>query len=246
MDSSNAPGTVELRREGEIARIEFAHPKSNCLTRLMLQELTDRLRELAGDRSVRVIVLASAGTGAFCAGAAFAEVQAIRELDEGTHFFSGFGEVILAIRDCPQLVVVRVQGKVVGGGVGLVAAADYAVAARAASARLSEFEIGLGPFVIGPAVERRIGAAAFGAMAIDCQWRDADWLYARGLYSSVTADQEGLDEAVAQIVGRLVSAGADATCELKQALWRGTDDWPELLARRAAVSGRCAASRNFS
>lgn len=242
----NSNGMVLSERRGEVATVTFTHPKGNCLSRMMLTALRDEFTSLADDASVRVVLLQSGGDGAFSGGAFFSEVEAISEPAAGKDFFAGFAEVILAMRRCPHLIVARVQGKAVGGGVGLVAAADYAVALDGASGRLSEFELGLGPFVIGPAVERKIGTAAFAEMALDCAWRDASWLRAHGLYSALAADREALHRMVEKQLNLIASAGSGAVKAMKQMMWDGAPAWDGLLIERAATSGRLTAERNRS
>jgi methylglutaconyl-CoA hydratase len=155
----------------------------------------------------------------------------------------GFARVILAMRRCPKLIVARVHGKAVGGGVGIVAAADYAIATLAASVKLSELAVGIGPFVVGPAIERKIGTGAFQALAIDATgWRDADWAERHGLFAQVVSDGAALDEAVAALAGQLARSNPDAMATLKQVFWEGTDDWPVRLEERAAMSGRLVLS----
>lgn len=236
-------GRVSVAIEsGGVGRITFQHPKANSLPAVILKDLAERIDEFGRDDSIRVIVLQSAGDKAFCAGASFEEFQHIQTEEQGFQFFSGFARLILSMRSAPKFVLTRVQGKAVGGGVGIVAASDYAIASREASAKLSEFDLGIGPFVVGPAVERRIGFAAFSEMSIDTAWRDAAWLAARGFYSQLANDTSSLDGAVAEMAGRLASASPVATRELKAILWGGTEQWTELLYNRARISGRLLAA----
>jgi methylglutaconyl-CoA hydratase len=186
-------------------------------------------------------VLRSAGTGPFCAGASFDELRAIDSPERGAEFFSGFARVILAMRRCPRFVITRVQGKVAGGGIGLVAASEYAIASEDAALRLSELAVGIGPFVVGPVIERRIGRAHFTAMAVDFEWRNAQWGERSGLFAQVTAPR-ALDDAVETLARRLAAANPAAMTEMKRTFWEGTDDWPALLLERAAISGRLALS----
>ena len=227
--------TVEVR-DG-IATVDFHHPKGNSLPGSLLTRLAGEIAALGARADTRVIVLRSGGTGPFCAGASFDELTAIGDQAAGTQFFSGFGRVILAMIRSPQFVVTRVHGKVAGGGVGIVAASDYSVAVRTASARLSELAIGIGPFVVGPCIERKIGPAAFGAMAVDADWRDADWCERHGLYSRLAADEAALDASVAALAATLAASNPDAMAQLKRVFWVGTEGWDALLAERAAMSG---------
>jgi methylglutaconyl-CoA hydratase len=230
-------GTVTTQIEGGIATIRFGHPKSNSLPGSLLAQLADAVRQMGANPQVRVVVLSSEGTGAFCAGASFSELKAIADEATGKKFFMGFATLILAMIRCPKFIVTRVQGKTVGGGVGVVAASDYVLATEGASVRLSELAVGIGPFVVGPAIERKIGLAPFSAMAVDADWRDARWAERHGLYASVHAATDELDGAVAQIAERLAASNPDAMARLKSGFWAGTDDWDDLLADRAASSG---------
>ena len=226
-----------------VAVVTFAHPRSNSLPGAVLAELADTLRGL-GDRSdVRVVVLGSAGDRAFCAGASFDELVAISDEAEGLRFFMGFANVINAMRSIPQLVIGRVQGKAVGGGVGVASAVDYCLATKHAAVKLSELAVGIGPFVVGPAVERKLGVSAMSQLAMDAtEWRSADWAASRGLYASVHDSTAALDEAVNALAGRLAASNPEAMAEMKATFWRGTEDWGELLAERAAISGRLVLS----
>ncbi len=227
--------TVEVR-DG-IATVAFHHPKGNSLPGSLLTLLAEEIAALGAHADTRVIVLRSGGTGPFCAGASFDELTAIGDQAAGAQFFSGFGRVILAMVRSPKFVVTRVHGKVAGGGVGIVAASDYSVALRTASARLSELAIGIGPFVVGPCIERKIGPAAFGAMAVDAAWRDAEWCERHGLYSRLAADEAALDASVAALATTLAASNPEAMAQLKRVFWAGTERWEALLAERAAMSG---------
>jgi methylglutaconyl-CoA hydratase len=235
-------GRVEVAQDGAIAHVIFSHPKGNSLPGAVLRALADTIRRLGEDPAVRVIVLQSEGGAAFCGGASFDELRAIRDEDQGREFFSGFAHVILAMRSCPKVVIARVHGKAVGGGVGLVAAADYAFAVPNASVRLSELAIGIGPFVVGPVVERRIGAGAFGQMALDAEWHDAAWAERHGLFSRVVDGVPALDAVVPAFAARIAASSPEAVAALKRVLWEGTEHWETLLYERAAVSGRLVLS----
>lgn len=233
---TNPAGKVEEVICSGIGCLTFSHPKANCLPLAILSELAERVQSLAVDNSVQVIVLRSEGQGAFSAGASFDEFERIDSLATSERFFMGFAQLILAMRSCPKLIVCQVQGKAVGGAVGIVAASDYVCASAAASVRLSEFELGLGPFTIGPAVERRIGAAEFSNLSIDCQWRDAEWAKRNGLFAQTYAGYQELVDAVDQTAQRLAVANPEATRNLKAMLWQGTEYWSELLPARAKIS----------
>jgi methylglutaconyl-CoA hydratase len=235
-------GQVVVEERDAIATVRFSHPKSNSLPAALLRKLADEIGKVASNSGLKVIVLRSEGDGAFCAGASFDEMKTINDATSGREFFSGFGRVILAMIRAPQFVVTRVHGKVLGGGVGLVAASDYAVAVRDASLKLSELAVGLGPFVIGPAVERRIGRGPFAALSVDADWRDAEWAERHGLFARVCDDVEQMDEAIAKLLEFLSGANPEAIKQLKLAFWADTADWDQLLERRAAISGALALS----
>lgn len=232
-----ASGSVSSLVSDGVADICFGHPKSNSLPATVLRDLASAVLDASARSDVRAIVVRSYGTGAFCAGASFDELVAIRDAAQGKDFFMGFARVIGAMIQSPKPIVVRVHGKAVGGGVGIVAAADYAIATSNASVRLSELAVGIGPFVVGPAIERRIGTGAFGAMAIDADWRDAAWAERHGLYARVVENVAALDAEVGQRVRTLASANPEAVQGIKRAVWAGTDDWAALLEQRAATSG---------
>ncbi len=226
-----------------VAVVTFAHPRSNSLPGAVLSELAGTIRGLADREEVKVVVLGSAGDRAFCAGASFDELIAISNAQEGLDFFMGFANVINAIRTLPKLVIGRVQGKAVGGGVGVASATDYCLATRYASVKLSELAVGIGPFVVGPAVERKLGVSGMSQLAIDAtEWRSAEWAQQHGLYAAVHDDAESMDAAVDALAGRLAASNPDAMAEMKRTFWRGTEDWDSLLAERAAISGRLVLS----
>ena len=226
-----------------IATITFHHPKSNSLPAAILAALAKNIEQAGAEKSVRVIVLRSEGEKAFCAGASFDELVAIDDEAAGLAFFNGFALVINAIRKVPCFVIGRVQAKAVGGGVGLAAAVDVCYAHESASVKLSELAIGIGPFVVGPAVERKVGAAAFGFMsATPAAWRTAEWAEKKGLYAAVFDTTEKLDASVDAHARELSRYSPDAMAELKQIMWRGTEDWGSLLPERAVISGRLVLS----
>lgn len=230
-------GKVETSVLDGIATITFSHPKGNSLPGAVLKALAKSVREAGENRDAKVIVLRSAGEGAFCAGASFSELQGITNEAQGLEFFSGFANLILAMIRAPKFIVTRVQGKTVGGGVGVVAASDYAIASRAASVRLSELAVGIGPFVVGPVIEKKIGLAAFSALAVDADWRDAEWAERHGLFASLADSPQRLDDAVAARTKVLAESNPEAMARLKSAFWAGTESWDELLRSRAAASG---------
>jgi methylglutaconyl-CoA hydratase len=226
-----------------ITTIEFFHPQSNALPGRLLESLAQEIHFAGTHNDTKVVVLRSAGEKAFCAGASFDELMAIQNEAEGLRFFSGFAHVINAIRKCPKFVIGRIQGKCVGGGVGLAAAVDYAIATETAEVKLSELAVGIGPFVVGPAVERKIGTSAFAQLAIDAtMWRNSDWAKRKGLFAETHPNPESLDEAVGRLANTLAHSSPEAMAELKKASWQGTEHWDELLKQRAAISGRLVLS----
>ena len=236
------PGRVTSKTADGVATIEFSHPKSNSLPGRLLAQLAESVIAAGEDPEARVIVLRSEGDGAFCAGASFAELQAIYDARSGKQFFMGFVNLILAMIRAPKFVITRVHGKAVGGGVGIVSASDYALAAEGASLKLSELAVGLGPFIVGLPIQRKIGMGAFSAMSIDADWRDAEWGYRTGLYAELHPTVFSLDSALEKRVSALASSNPEAMAQLKAVLWEGTDGWPAQLEARAAVSGSLALS----
>lgn len=235
---ANSPdGYVRTDIENGIGRIEFFHPKSNALPSAILRDLAAAVTAVGADPAARVIVLQSGGTGPFCAGASFDELTAIASPEQGQEFFSGFARVILAMIRAPKFVISRVHGKAAGGAVGLIAAADFSMAVTKASAKLSELAVGIGPFVVGPVIEKKIGLAAFGAMSVDADWRDAAWGERHGLYAKLFDDVSAMDDAVTALATTLAASNPDTMAMLKRVFWAGTDQWDTLLAERAAMSG---------
>ena len=236
-------GYIKSETHNGVTAIEFYHPQSNSLPSRLLEDLAQEIHSVAHDDDTRVIVLRSSGDKAFCAGASFEELAAITTKEQGLEFFSGFANVINAMRKCPKPIIGRVHGKIVGGGVGLVAATDYAIAVEGADVKLSELSIGIGPFVIGPAVERKIGTASFSYLALDASmWRNADWAKRKGLYAELHPTIEGMDESVARLSNTLSHSSPQALAELKKVFWKGTENWDSLLLERAAISGRLVLS----
>ncbi len=237
-------GNVSLTiNQNGIAIISFYHPAQNSLPTHLLDELTEGIVEAGNDEQTRVIVLKSEGERTFCAGASFEELLQIKDKQTGAEFFSGFARVINACRKSPKIIIARVQGKAVGGGVGLAAAADYCLATGAASIKLSELAIGIGPFVISPAVIRKIGLPAFSQLTIRAvDFQTAAWAKEKGLYNEVYEDIGSMDTALNALALRLASYHLDALTGLKQILWEGTENWDELLAERAAISGELVLS----
>lgn len=241
MDESK--GYVRVSKEGSVATIEFHHPQGNSLPGELLRSLAETIRQVGDDREAKVVVLRSAGERTFCAGASFDELRSIRDEDTGKLFFMGFAQVINAMRKCPKFIIGRIQGRCVGGGVGLASATDYCMAVEGASVKLSELAVGIGPFVVGPAVERKVGKSAFSELAIDAgRWRDASWARSKGLFNELFSDAATLDDALSERAGTLAKSNPEAMAELKRIFWQGTDDWDVLLEERAGISGRLVLS----
>ena len=225
-----------------ICTIEFFHPRSNSLPGEILLSLAKTIEEAGENKEVNVIVLKSGGEKAFCAGASFDELIEITEFDNGKKFFMGFANVINAMRKAPKFIITRVQGKVVGGGVGLVSASDYVFAKKGSHLKLSELALGIGPFVVGPAVERKVGKAAFSQMSIDFDWYNDDWAKEKGFYVDLFEDTDLLDKAVNSFANKCSNGSLEAMADLKKVIWEGTENWDELLEKRAEISGRLVLS----
>ena len=236
-ETSIEAGSMQTETENGVCTITFAHPKSNSLPATLLSQLANAVTRAGDDPHARVILLRSEGHGPFCAGASFAELQAVRDAEGGKRFFMGFVHLILAMIRAPKFVVTRVHGKTVGGGVGIVSASDYAIAAKNASLKLSELAVGLGPFIVGLPIQKKIGMGAFAAMSVDADWRDAAWAHQHGLYAEVHADIAALDAALAKRVQILASSNPEAMAQLKRVFWEGTEDWAQQLESRAEMSG---------
>jgi len=226
-----------------IATIEFFHPAHNSLPGDILAQLTNSIQEAGENNDVKVIILKSGGARTFCAGASFKELININDSESGRIFFSGFANVINAMRKCPKFIIGRVQGKTVGGGVGVASATDYCMASKFASIKLSELNVGIGPFVVGPAVERKLGLTGMSQIAIDANsFYDAEWARQKGLYAQVFDSTEELDEAVQAFAENLCNYNPEAMREMKKMMWEGTENWDTLLAERAVISGRLVLS----
>ena len=236
-------GYIKSDLNDGLATIEFYHPLSNSLPSKLLAELAAAITEAGGNDAVKVILLKSAGDRAFCAGASFDELISIQDIDQGKKFFSGFANVINAMRKCPKFIVGRVHGKAVGGAVGLASSVDYCFATKFASVKLSELAVGIGPFVVGPTVQRKIGLSGMSELAINAtEWRDAQWAHNRGLYYHLHDTIEEMDQEISALIERLKGFNPEAMSELKRVFWRGTEDWDSLLAERAAMSGKLVLS----
>lgn len=236
-------GYVKTETHKGVSTVEFFHPKSNSLPGEILEELAKQIHVAGTHYETKVIVLKSAGDRSFCAGASFDELALIKNEAEGLKFFSGFANVINAMRKCPKFIIGRIQGKCVGGGVGLAAAVDYAIALNTAEIKLSELTMGLGPFVIGPVVERKIGNAAFSALAIDAAiWRNSEWAKRKNMFAEVHETTENMDESIFRLANHLAQSSLQAMAQMKKMFWKGTENWDELLKQNAAISGKLALS----
>ncbi len=226
-----------------IGTITFFHPQSNSMPGSQLRNLAAEIEKLGKDASAKVIVLKSEGDKAFCAGASFDELIAIKDLETGTKFFSGFAMVINAMRKAPKFIIARVQGKAVGGGVGIASSADYTFATEAALVKLSELAVGIGPFVVGPAVERKVGTSAFCQLTINAtEWLPAQWAKEKGLYAELFPSSEEMDKGIETLAAKLASSNPEAMAMLKKIMWEGTENWDTLLIERAGMSGKLVLS----
>lgn len=232
-------GTLTTQHKNGVATITFAHPKHNCFPQAQLAALTKSINAAANDNGVHAILLQSDPSKAFCAGASFDELLEVQTPEQGKTFFMGFATLINAMRLCSKPIVGRIHGKAIGGGVGIVAACDYTVATVAAQVRLSELAIGIGPFVIAPAVERKIGTSALASLALQPnQWKSADWALKHGLFTEVYADFDAANNAAIAKAEQLAKYAPEAVAELNKTLWANTNHWEELLPKNAEISGR--------
>ena len=243
MENKTLLGSVQLIVENGIATISFFHPSHNSLPSKLLAELTAAITTAGKDDNVNVIVLKSEGNRTFCAGASFDELAAIYSLETGHRFFMGFANVINACRKCPKFIIGRVQGKAVGGGVGVASATDFCYATKFASVKLSELAVGIGPFVVGPAVERKLGTSAMTQLAINATaWESAEWARDKGLYAALFDSIEEMDIAIQTLAETLAKSNPDAMRQMKKVFWEGTENWDNLLSDRAAISGELVLS----
>ncbi|MBB4801214.1 methylglutaconyl-CoA hydratase [Flavobacterium nitrogenifigens] len=242
MSSENLNGSLETSFQNTIATVEFGHPASNSFPRELLNKLTAEINSLSRNEDVSVIILKSQGEKTFCSGASFDELLKVENEEQGIEFFSGFAHLLNAMRNCDKMIIGRVQGKAVGGGVGIISACDYVFATPQSDIKLSELAIGIGPFVIEPAVSRKIGKTAMAQMTLaPHEWKSADWAFQKGLYS-VLASSEKLDEEVESFAQKLSSYNPEALYEMKKIIWEGTEQWESLLFERAAITGKLVLS----
>jgi methylglutaconyl-CoA hydratase len=242
MTTQNQNGSLITTIENKIANIEFGHPASNSFPSDLLDRLTNELDNLSNNPNVLVIVLKSSGSGAFCAGASFDELIAVSNQEEATKFFSGFANVLNAMRTCSKIIIGRIHGKAVGGGVGIAAACDYSLATNESSIKLSELAIGIGPFVIEPAVTRKIGKSAMAKMTLETEWKTAFWANQKGLYAKVFKTTNELDIEITAFANKLAGYNPEALVEMKKVFWEGTENWSTLLYERAEISGKLVLS----
>jgi len=243
MSTTQENGSLYTKLDNHVATIEFGHPAGNSFPSELLKRLTIKLNDLSINKDIQVIVLKSNGERAFCAGASFDELKAIKNLSDGKAFFSGFANVINAMRSCSKLIIGRIQGKAVGGGVGLASACDYVLATVDASIKLSEFSIGIGPFVIAPVVERKMGKSALSELTLaPTEWKNAYWAKEKGLYAKVYDSIKELDKEVDLFTNKLASYNPEALTQMKKVLWENTAHWDKLLIERAEVSGKLVLS----
>ena len=236
-------GTVLVNNINGISEIVFFHPQSNSLPGDLLRKLAGEIEKAGKDSEIKVIVLSSEGEKAFCAGASFDELISIKTFEEGKIFFSGFASVINAMRKSPKFIIARIHGKAVGGGVGLASAADLALAHETASIKLSELAVGIGPFVVGPAVERKIGKAAFSELTINAtEWKPSSWAKEKGMFAEIFSTVDEMDKAIEELTGKLILSNPEAMSMLKKIFWEGTEHWDTLLDERAAMSGKLVLS----
>lgn len=234
---------VKLNIESQVGYIEFFHPDHNSLPAHLLAKLVQTITNAGNDDYIKVIVLKSGGDRTFCAGASFSELVNINDKESGKVFFSGFANVINAMRKCPKFIIGRIQGKTVGGGVGIASATDYCMATKFAAIKLSELNLGIGPFVVGPAIERKIGLSAMSQIAIDANsFYTAEWAKQKGLFTQVHESTEALDQAVKTFAENLCTYNPEAMREMKTVFWKGTEDWDDLLLQRAKISGKLVLS----
>ena len=236
-------GSIYTNITNKIASITFSHPASNSLPGELLNHLTDTFNRLDTNLDVNVIVLKSDGEKTFCAGASFDELLEVKTMEEGKKFFSGFANLLNSMRKCSKLIIGRAQGKAVGGGLGILAATDYCFATEAASIKLTELSIGIGAFVIAPALERKIGISALSELSIDAtNWKTAYWAKEKGLFARVFENTREMDKDLEILADKLASYNPDALKEWKKTLWKNTDHWDQLLLKNAEISGKLVLS----
>lgn len=242
MSTTIQNGSLQTILDNAVATVQFGHPASNSFPRELLNRLTAEINALSINKTVSVIILQSEGSKVFCSGASFDELLAVKNEEQGAEFFSGFAHLLNAMRNCSKLIIGRVQGKAVGGGVGIISACDYVLATPESAIKLSELAIGIGPFVIEPAVSRKIGKAAMAEMTLAAhEWKSAEWALNNKLFSEIHS-AENLDNAVENFAQKLSSYNPEALSEMKKIIWEGTEHWESLLLERAAITGKLVLS----
>jgi methylglutaconyl-CoA hydratase len=234
---------LKVEKHSGITSIEFFHAQGNSLPGKILEELANEIHSASHDENSKVIILRSGGEKAFCGGASFDELISIKTEEQGLKFFSRFAHLFNEMRKCSKFIVARVQGRCVGGGLGIAAAADYAIAVEGAEIKLSELAMGIGPFVVGPPVERKMGLSSFSQLAIDATlWRNADWARRKGIYAELHQTVPEMDESIHRMTQFLSHCNPEAMAEMKKMFWAGTETWDKLLFERAAISGKLVLS----
>jgi methylglutaconyl-CoA hydratase len=240
---------VKLDIKEGIGTIEFFTEQSNSLPGDILKKLAETIMEAGENPEIKVIILKSGGDRTFCAGASFDELIAIENADSGHAFFMGFANVINAMRKAPKFIIGRLQGKAVGGGIGLASSVDYCFATKHTAIKLSELALGIGPFVVGPAIERKMGLSAMSQMGMNPdEFFDPKWSHQKGLFGKLYDDVKSMDKAVNELAKKLAAYNPEAMAEMKKVFWKGTEHWDELLAERAQISGNLVTSdftKNF-
>ena len=235
---------VKKNLRNGIATIEFFHSKSNSLPTEILEKLANYITDAGENTKIKVIILKSGGDKVFCSGASFDELLLVDNEIQGKHFFSGFAKVINAARKCPKFIIGRIQGKAVGSGVGLASATDYCYATKFSSIKLSELAIGIGPFVVAPPIERKIGMSAFTDLTINStEWHTPYWAREKGLYSEVFDTSDEMDIAIKTLSEKLAASNPESMLALKKIMWQDTEHWDNLLIERAAISGKLVLSK---
>lgn len=234
---------VNLNITDGIGTVEFFTEQSNSLPGDILKRLAGTITEAGENREIKVIILKSGGDRTFCAGASFDELMAVDSAEKGHEFFMGFANVINAMRKTPKFIIGRIQGKAVGGGIGLASATDYCFATQHSSVKLSELALGIGPFIVSAPIERKMGLSAMSQMGINAgEFYPPEWCREKGLFNEVFESMEEMDKAVDELAQKLAGYNPEAMAEMKKVFWRGTEDWDDLLPSRAQTSGELVLS----
>lgn len=232
-----------------VAQITLNRPEvRNAFDDTLIQSLTKAFTRLGKDANVRVIILRAEGS-AFCAGADLNWMQ--RSVDfsfsENVQDAHHLAAMLKAIYDCPKPVIARVHGAAFGGGVGLVAACDIALATESAKFCLSETRLGLIPAVISPFVVPKIGQTAARRYFLTAEVFSATQAAHLNLVTEVASDEAALDALLAKIVGAILANGPEALSQSKVLLeqithfaWdRAVDITTKMIAeRRASAEGQ--------